>query len=57
MPSMTPFAPGDGRTTPGVRRPHITVVAAARPNFMKVGPVLRALEGRADTRLVHTGQH
>ena len=40
-----------------MRIPHITVVAAARPNFMKVGPVLRALEGRADTSLVHTGQH
>ncbi|MDQ4071053.1 MAG: UDP-N-acetylglucosamine 2-epimerase (non-hydrolyzing) [Actinomycetota bacterium] len=37
--------------------PHVTVVAAARPNFMKVGPVLRALEGRAETTLVHTGQH
>jgi len=36
---------------------HLTVVAAARPNFMKVAPVLRALEGRADTTLVHTGQH
>jgi UDP-N-acetylglucosamine 2-epimerase (non-hydrolysing) len=40
-----------------MRLPHLTVVAAARPNFMKVGPVLRALEGRADTSLVHTGQH
>jgi len=40
-----------------VARPHLTVVAAARPNFMKVAPVLRALEGRAETTLVHTGQH
>ena len=40
-----------------MRPPHLTVVAAARPNFMKVGPVLRALDGRADTTLVHTGQH
>jgi UDP-N-acetylglucosamine 2-epimerase (non-hydrolysing) len=40
-----------------MRLPHLTVVAAARPNFMKVGPVLRALEGRAHTSLVHTGQH
>jgi UDP-N-acetylglucosamine 2-epimerase (non-hydrolysing) len=40
-----------------VGRPHLTVVAAARPNFMKVAPVLRALEGRAETTLVHTGQH
>ena len=36
---------------------HVTLVAAARPNFMKVGPVLRALDGRAETCLVHTGQH
>ena len=41
----------------GTRLPHVTVVAAARPNFMKVGPVLRALDGRAETSLVHTGQH
>jgi UDP-N-acetylglucosamine 2-epimerase (non-hydrolysing) len=34
-------------------------VVAARPNFMKVAPVLRALEARAGFRtvLVHTGQH
>lgn len=37
--------------------PHLTLVAAARPNFMKVGPVLRSLDGRALTTLVHTGQH
>lgn len=38
----------------------IVVVAGARPNFVKVAPILRALEGRApaiDRRLVHTGQH
>ncbi len=34
------------------------VVAGARPNFMKVAPVLRALEERGDRgMLVHTGQH
>lgn len=33
-------------------------VAGARPNFMKVKPVLDALERRGvDTALVHTGQH
>ncbi len=33
-------------------------VAGARPNFMKVKPVLDALEARdAETILVHTGQH
>jgi UDP-N-acetylglucosamine 2-epimerase (non-hydrolysing) len=37
--------------------PRISVVVAARPNFMKVGPVIRALEPSADVELVHTGQH
>jgi len=33
-------------------------VAGARPNFMKVAPVLRALESRGtENVLVHTGQH
>jgi UDP-N-acetylglucosamine 2-epimerase (non-hydrolysing) len=36
----------------------IICVAGARPNFMKVKPVMDALEGRgADVILVHTGQH
>jgi UDP-N-acetylglucosamine 2-epimerase (non-hydrolysing) len=36
----------------------VMCVAGARPNFMKVKPVLDALETRSiDTRLVHTGQH
>jgi UDP-N-acetylglucosamine 2-epimerase (non-hydrolysing) len=35
----------------------ITVVVAARPNFMKAGPVVRALSGRFRVDLVHTGQH
>jgi UDP-N-acetylglucosamine 2-epimerase (non-hydrolysing) len=36
----------------------ICCVAGARPNFMKVKPVLDALERRgAPTSLVHTGQH
>lgn len=39
------------------RLPRISVVAAARPNFMKVGPVVRALAGVAEVELVHTGQH
>jgi len=40
--------------------PLIDLVAGARPNFMKVAPVLRALEASASglrARLVHTGQH
>lgn len=36
----------------------ILVVAGARPNFMKVAPVLAALTGRGVAHgLVHTGQH
>ena len=37
----------------------ILCIAGARPNFMKVAPLLRALSRRAqfDVRLVHTGQH
>lgn len=37
---------------------HITIVAGARPNFMKIAPIIHAIE---DTdikfNLVHTGQH
>ena len=39
------------------KRPRISVVAAARPNFMKVGPLIKALADRVDVELVHTGQH
>ena len=38
----------------------IDLVAAARPNFMKVAPLYRALRSESDwcsVRLVHTGQH
>ena len=35
----------------------ITVVVAARPNFMKAVPVWRALDQSFDVELVHTGQH
>ena len=36
----------------------VIVVAGARPNFMKVAPILRALVGAGHTAiLVHTGQH
>ncbi|MCA1711647.1 MAG: UDP-N-acetylglucosamine 2-epimerase (non-hydrolyzing) [Actinobacteria bacterium] len=38
--------------------PRVVCVAGARPNYMKIKPVLDALEaGGADTVLVHTGQH
>ena len=37
---------------------HVLHVVGARPNFMKVAPVYRALEARQVTQtLVHTGQH
>ena len=47
--------PPEGR--PGMLR--VLGVAGARPNFMKIGPVARALErtGAVEFRLVHTGQH
>jgi UDP-N-acetylglucosamine 2-epimerase (non-hydrolysing) len=38
----------------------ICLVAGARPNFMKIAPIIRALEPHEDLfywRLVHTGQH
>ena len=37
----------------------VVAVAGARPNFMKVAPLLRALNanGRFESFLVHTGQH
>lgn len=38
--------------------PKILLVAGARPNFIKVAPLMRALAGtRLVARLVHTGQH
>ncbi len=38
---------------------HILHVVGARPNFMKVAPVLRALNActQVQQTLVHTGQH
>lgn len=43
--------------------PLVDIIAGARPNFMKVAPIIRALESRAVQggalryRLIHTGQH
>ncbi|MGD2067589.1 MAG: UDP-N-acetylglucosamine 2-epimerase (non-hydrolyzing) [Gemmatimonadota bacterium] len=39
--------------------PRIVHVVGARPNFMKIAPLLRALErrGRYQNVLIHTGQH
>lgn len=44
-------------------QPLIDIIAGARPNFMKIAPIIRALEARKAVggalhyRLVHTGQH
>ena len=40
-------------------KPSIDLVAGARPNFIKLAPVARALSevNRLDFRIVHTGQH
>jgi len=41
----------------------ITIIAGARPNFMKIAPIIHAIEeakekgAQLDYRLVHTGQH
>jgi len=37
----------------------VILVAGARPNFMKIAPILRAMKNHPDLRaiLVHTGQH
>ena len=48
-----------------MKRGKILVIAGARPNFMKVAPLLKAIDAhnrtdsclRLDCRLVHTGQH
>jgi len=44
------------------RMPVVDVIAGARPNFMKIAPIIRAMRGDAASaklryRLVHTGQH
>jgi UDP-N-acetylglucosamine 2-epimerase (non-hydrolysing) len=41
------------------KRPKILLVVGARPNFMKMAPITRALgaAGAYDVQLVHTGQH
>ena len=40
-------------------QPCIHIVAGARPNFMKIAPLVRALQadGRLAWKIVHTGQH
>jgi UDP-N-acetylglucosamine 2-epimerase (non-hydrolysing) len=42
-----------------VKPVRVVLVAGARPNFMKIAPIMAAVEGdpRIDALLVHTGQH
>ena len=46
-----------------ISMPLIDIIAGARPNFIKVGPIIRAIvdsnskEGSLKYRLIHTGQH
>ena len=52
-------AAGEGRLDPAADA-KVLCVAGARPNFMKIAPILAALRQRASqitARLVHTGQH
>lgn len=41
------------------RQPTIACVVGARPNFVKIAPILRAIARRGDltARLIHSGQH
>jgi UDP-N-acetylglucosamine 2-epimerase (non-hydrolysing) len=55
----TPQQPGSSDDA-GSDMTRLTVIVGARPNFMKVAPIMKALERRGDlfeTKLVHTGQH
>jgi UDP-N-acetylglucosamine 2-epimerase (non-hydrolysing) len=53
--------PGFSIVTPvrSPSRPKLLLVVGARPNFMKMAPIIRALAaaGAYDHQLVHTGQH
>ena len=42
-----------------MKQPKIYLVAGARPNFMKIAPIVRALRthGRLSYSIIHTGQH
>jgi len=58
---MTPAQPSQSALSSPARgsRIHVLAVAGARPNFMKIAPLLRELRAREafETTLVHTGQH
>ncbi|MFC0169584.1 non-hydrolyzing UDP-N-acetylglucosamine 2-epimerase [Pseudoduganella danionis] len=48
-----------GGTFDLMTKPLIYLVAGARPNFMKIAPIVRALQahGGLDFKIIHTGQH
>jgi len=49
---------GGGAPSPWMTPPRVVCVAGARPNFVKIKPVMDALTERgAEVPLVHTGQH
>lgn len=53
-----PADSGTDHPGPGHSTPRVLLVAGARPNFMKIGPVQAELDRRGLTSvLVHTGQH
>lgn len=56
VPSAAPTAPPAATST---GRPLLHLIAGARPNFMKLAPLVRALraDGRLAWKLIHTGQH
>ena len=35
----------------------IDIICGARPNFMKIDPIIRNIDPSLEVRLVHTGQH
>ncbi|MFO1207032.1 MAG: UDP-N-acetylglucosamine 2-epimerase (non-hydrolyzing) [Burkholderiales bacterium] len=57
MTSYSVHAGGDPMSA--AHRPCVHLVAGARPNFMKIAPLVRALriDGRLSWKIVHTGQH
>lgn len=54
-----PNTAGSASSSGASEVPNICLVAGARPNFMKIAPIIRALgaNGRVQHTLVHTGQH
>lgn len=55
--------PPPKHSTAGDGGPLVDIIAGARPNFMKIAPIIRAIDARRAQgsrlgwRLVHTGQH